>query len=130
MITRKKAKLKKIFFLFLFFLIQVEAVDITLTSTLTDTIESTYTISSNILTLNSDGEEYVISGTCSECQIAVAKEITTTITLKSISIDNSATGPFVIKKNAIVNLILEGESTITDKETDESSSILRSWIKI
>ena len=122
MITRKKAKLKKIFFLFLFFLIQVEAVDITLTSTLTDIIESTYTISSNILTLNSDGEEYVISGTCTECQIAVAKEITTTITLKSISIDNSATGPFVIKKNAIVNLILEGESTITDKETDESSS--------
>jgi hypothetical protein len=106
----------------LFLLIQVEAVEITLTSTLTDTTESTYTISGNVLTLNSDGEEYIISGSCTECQIAVAKEITTTITLKSITIDNSATGPFVIKKNAVVNLVLEGESTISDKETDESSS--------
>ena len=121
MSERNKSSLIKILFLF-FLLIQVQTVDITLTSSMTDTEESTYTISSNVLTLTSDGGEYTISGTCSECQIAVAKEITTTITLNSITIDNSATGPFVIKKNAVVNLILEGESTITDKETDESSS--------
>ena len=42
--------------------------------------------------------------------------------MSSISIDNSQTGPFVIKKSANVNLILEGISTITDKETDETSS--------
>ena len=121
MSERKKSSLIKILFL-LFLLIQVQTVDITLTSSMTDTEESTYTISSNVLTLTSDGGEYTISGTCSECQIAVAKEITTTITLNSITIDNSATGPFVIKKNAVVNLILEGESAITDKETNETST--------
>ncbi len=89
---------------------------------MTDTEKSTYTISSNVLTLTSDGGEYTISGTCSEYQIAVTKEITTTITLNSITINNSTTEPFVNKKNGVGNLILEGESTITDKETNESST--------
>ena len=39
-----------------------------------------------------------------------------TITLQSIQIDNSNTGPFVIAKSAKVNLILEGESLIIDNE--------------
>ena len=88
---------------------------------MSDIEESTYTIKSNVLTLNSNSE-YTISGSCSECQIEVAKQISATITLNSITIDNSQTGPFVIKKGAIVNLILSGESTITDNETNEESS--------
>ena len=86
---------------------------------MTDTTADTYSIASNVVTLNSE-TEYKLSGTCSECQIVVNKEITTTITLDSISIDNSKTGPFVIKKNSVVNLVLNGESTIIDKETDET----------
>ena len=97
------------------------SVTITLSSSMTDTTEDSYTISSNILTLTSN-EEYLIKGSCSECGIEVNKKISPTITLSSISIDNSQTGPFVIKKSANVNLILEGISTIIDKETDESSS--------
>ena len=122
MSKRIKYSFIKILLLLFVLLFQIQAVDITLTSTMTDIEESTYTISSNVVTLKSNGEEYTISGSCTECQIAIAKEITTTVTLKSITIDNSSTGPFVIKKSSVVNLILEGESTITDKEADESST--------
>ena len=108
-------------FLLIILIIQIKSVDITLSSTMSDIEESTYTIKSNVLALNSNSE-YTISGSCSECQIEVAKQISATITLKSITIDNSQTGPFVIKKGAIVNLILSGESTITDNETNEESS--------
>ena len=108
-------------FLLIILIIQIKSVDITLSSTMSDIEESTYTIKSNVLTLNSNSE-YTISGSCSECQIEVAKQISATITLNSITIDNSQTGPFVIKKGAIVNLILSGESTITDNETNEESS--------
>ena len=38
------------------------------------------------------------------------------ITIKSIHLDNSNTGPFIISKSAKVNLILEGESSVLDKE--------------
>ena len=107
--------------LFINLLIQIKGVDITLSSTMSDITESTYTIESNVLTLTSSSE-YSISGSCSECQIEVAKQISPKITLKSISIDNSNTGPFVIKKESNVTLILSGESTITDNETDESAT--------
>ena len=107
--------------LFINLLIQIKGVDITLSSTMSDITESTYTIESNVLTLTSS-TEYSISGSCSECQISVAKQISPKITLKSISIDNSNTGPFVIKKESNVTLILSGESTITDNETDESAT--------
>ena len=120
MLKRKNSISQKIIFIFIVLLIQVQSVDITLSSTMTDTTADTYSIASNVVTLNSE-TEYKLSGTCSECQIVVEKGITTTITLDSITIDNSKTGPFVIKKNSIVNLVLNGESTITDKETDESS---------
>ena len=121
MLERKNSTLQKITFIFIFLLIQVQSIDITLSSTMTDTTADTYSIASNVVTLNSN-TEYKLSGTCSECQIVVEKEITATITLDSITIDNSKTGPFVIKKSAVVNLVLSGESTITDKETDESST--------
>ena len=103
------------------------SVTITLSSSMTDTTEDSYKISSNILTLTSS-EEYIIKGSCSECGIEVNKELSPTITLSLISIDNSQTGPFIIKKNANVNLILEGISTITDKETDENQVILKELV--
>ena len=96
-------------------LIEVETIDIQLTSTLTDITTDNYEISKNVLSIKSKGD-YKISGSCSECQISIAKGLTVTITLNSITIDNSNTGPFVIKKNANVNLVLEGESRIEDKE--------------
>ena len=104
--------------------IQISQVDnsvtITLSSSMTDTTSDTYQINSNILTLTSN-EEYIIKGSCSECGIEVKKETSPTITLSSISIDNSKTGPLVIKKSCTVKLILEGKSTIIDKETDENA---------
>ena len=39
---------------------------------MTDTSADTYSIASNIVTLNSQ-TEYKLSGTCSECQIVVEK---------------------------------------------------------
>ena len=97
------------------------SVTITLSSSMTETTGDTYQIKSNILTLTTN-EEYIIKGSCSECGIEVKKGTSPTITLSSISVDNSQTGPFIIKKSPNVNLILEGISTITDKETDETSS--------
>ena len=120
MLERKNSISQKIMLIFLALLIQVHSVDITLSSSMTDTNADTYSIASNVVILSS-GTEYKLSGTCSECQIVVEKGITTSITLDSITIDNSKTGPFVIKKSAVVNLVLSGTSTITDKETDESS---------
>ena len=112
----------KIAFLVYISFIQVKAIDIALTSTLTNTNTDNYAISNNILTINANGE-YKISGSCTECQIVIEKDLAVKITLNSIKIDNSNTGPFVIKKNAIVNLILEGESRIEDNEALENEDL-------
>ena len=95
------------------------SVEITLTSSMANITADTYKINKNIVTLTSN-EEYIIKGTCSECGIEVKKGTSPTITLSSIKIDNSLTGPFVIKKSVNAKLILEGISTIIDKETDEN----------
>ena len=95
------------------------SIEITLETSMEDTKTDNYQIKSNIVTLLSN-EEYIIKGSCSECGIEIKKATSPTITLSSISIDNSQTGPFVIKKEANVNLILEGLSKIEDKETDET----------
>ena len=118
----KKLYFLKITFILSILLLQVKSVDITLTSTLTDTTTDNYEISNNILSIKSNGE-YKISGSCSECQINIAKGLTVDITLNSITIDNSNTGPFIIKKNAIVNLILQGESRIEDNEAIENEEL-------
>ena len=103
-------------------LVHAKSIDIALTSTLTDTTNDNYQIASNILSIKTNGE-YSISGGCSECQINIAKGLTVKITLNSITIDNSNTGPFVIKKNAIVDLILKGESKIEDNEAIENEEL-------
>ena len=103
-------------------LFQVASIDITLTSILTNTTTDNYEISNNILSIISNGD-YKISGSCSECQINIKKGLSVNITLDSITIDNSNTGPFVIKKNAIVNLILKGESRIEDNEVIENEEL-------
>ena len=97
----------------------IDSIEITLSSQMDDISEDTYEIKNNILILKSN-EEYIIKGSCSECGIEIKKETSPTITLNSITIDNSNTGPFVIKKGSNVNLILEGISKITDKETDDT----------
>ena len=104
--------IKKItFLLFIILIFQISkvenSVEITLSSSMEDTTEDSYQISSNILTLNSE-EEYIIKGTCTECGIEVKASSSPTITLSSVTIDNSKTGPFIIKKNSKVKLILEG----------------------
>ena len=109
-------------YVFVFLLLQAISIDIKLTSILTDTTTDSYEIAKNVLSIKSKGE-YKISGSCSECQISIAKGLTVAVTLDSISIDNSNTGPFVIKKNAIVNLILEGESRIEDNEASENEEL-------
>ena len=95
------------------------SIQITLASSMEDTTTDSYQIKSNILTLLSN-EEYIIKGSCSECGIEVKKATSPTITLSSISIDNSQPVPFVIKKGANVKLILEGISKIVDKEINET----------
>ena len=94
-----------------------ETILISLSDLTTDVSNNNYEYISTtkVLTLNKN-IEYQLTGSCSECQISIAKSTEMTITLQSIQIDNSNTGPFVIAKSAKVNIILEGESLIIDNE--------------
>ena len=56
----------KITFILSIILIQAKSIDITLTSTLTNTTTDNYEISNNILSIISNSD-YKISGSCSEC---------------------------------------------------------------
>ena len=80
MSSKKSLFFNKILILFIILYIQIESVDIKLSSSMSNTEESTYIIKNNVLTLNSS-IDYSISGTCNECQIEVAKGISPSITL-------------------------------------------------
>lgn len=104
-----------LFFIFLCNKVNSEEISISLNDIGTDISKENYQIKSKVLTLNSN-VDYKISGSCNECQISVKKSTKTKITLNSIYIDNSITGPFIIGNSAEVNLVLTGESNILDKE--------------
>ena len=105
------------FLIFLFFFIQInsEEISISLDDIETNVENDNYQIASKVLNLNTNNE-YKISGSCTECKININQKTDMTITLNSISLSNSNDGPFIIGKSAKVNLILEGESTISDDE--------------
>ena len=104
------------FILILFFSkINTEEITISLNDIGTDVTNDNYEIASNILTLKTN-KDFVLTGSCNECQIIVSQKTEMKITIKSIHLDNSNTGPFIISKSAKVNLILEGESSVLDKE--------------
>ena len=105
------------FLIFLFFFIQInsEEISISLDDIETNVENDNYQIASKVLNLNTNND-YKISGSCTECKINVNQKTDMTITLNSISLSNSNDGPFIIGKSAKVNLILEGESTISDDE--------------
>ena len=95
--------------------INSEEISISLDIIETDISNDNYEIASKVLTLKT-GNDYIISGSCTECQLNVAQKIEMKIILNSISMDNSNTGPFIIGKSAKVELVLEGESSIIDNE--------------
>jgi len=105
------------FLIFLFCSIKInsEEISISLDDIETDVENDNYQIASKVLNLNTNNE-YKISGSCTECKININQKTDMTITLNSISLSNSNDGPFIIGKSAKVNLILEGESTISDDE--------------
>ena len=81
---------------------------------------SNYIISSSILNITSSGD-YIITGECLDCQILIDQGIEVSLTISSIGIQSSTLCPFLISKKAKVNLILVGQSSITDNEVDETS---------
>ena len=115
--------MKNIFNFFLILLILLlffnqinsEEISISLDDIETDISNDNYEVASKVLTLKTKND-YIISGSCKECQLNVAQKIEMKITLNSISMDNANTGPFIIGKSAKVELILEGESSIIDNE--------------
>ena len=107
--------LTKLLFYFYILIIQVNSILISLSNDMLDVKEDSYKIENKILSIIKNGE-YEISGTCSECQISIDKSLIVDLTINSIAIDNSNTGPFVIKKEAKINLILKGDSYILDNE--------------
>ena len=101
--------------------IKSEEISISLNEIETEVLDNeNYIISSSILNITTGGD-YKITGKCSECQILIDQGIDVSLTVNSIEIDNSNTCPLLISKKAKVNLILEGESSITDNEINEDS---------
>ena len=121
-----------IIFFIMISLIQIksEIISISLNEIQTEVLDKeNYIISSSILNITTGGD-YKITGKCSECQIVIEQGINVSLTINSIGIDNSKTCPFLISKKAKVNLILEGESSITDDElTEDSESFEGAGIK-
>ena len=121
-----------IIFFIMISLIQIksEIISISLNEIQTEVLDKeNYIISSSILNITTGGD-YKITGKCSECQIVIEQGLDVSLTINSIGIDNSKTCPFLISKKAKVNLILEGESSITDDElTEDSESFEGAGIK-
>ena len=77
---------------------------------------SGYTVNGTVLTVTAAGT-YRICGSCTEGSIIVAKGLTgVTLILDGLSLASSGTAPIVIRKQAAVNIHLEGTSTLTDNE--------------
>lgn len=75
-----------------------------------------YEISGTELKITAAGT-YVVTGSCSEGSIAVKKGTTgVTLVVKDLTLASSTTAPISCNKTTEVNMILEGTSTITDKE--------------
>ena len=78
--------------------------------------EDGYKIEGTDLTINGAGT-YVVTGSCSEGSIKVKKETTgVTLVVKDLTLASSTTAPISCNKTTEVKMILEGTSTITDKE--------------
>ena len=121
--SKQNKVILKILFLSICLFAKVKPEEISLDNISTDIETDNYIISSNVLSLISEGN-FKLSGSCNECQIVINKNLEITLTINSITIDNSNTGPFVIKKSSKLNLILEGESVITDNELLENEELL------
>ena len=120
--TLSHSILSKFFFIMIALTqIKSEEISISLNEIETEVLDNeNYIISSSILNITTGGD-YKITGKCSECQILIDQGIDVSLTVNSIEIDNSNTCPLLISKKAKVNLILEGESSITDNEINEDS---------
>ena len=120
--TLSHSILSKFFFIMIALTqIKSEEISISLNEIETEVLDNeNYIISSSILNITTGGD-YKITGKCSECQILIDQGINVSLTVNSIEIDNSNTCPLLISKKAKVNLILEGESSITDNEINEDS---------
>ena len=85
---------------------------------------SGYTIDGTTLTITAAGT-YRIGGSCTEGAIIVSKGLSSvTLILDDLTLASLTTAPIVVKKNATVNIHLEGTSTLTDNEdpANETSS--------
>ena len=85
-----------------------------------------YSISGTTLKISANGV-YKVSGSCSEGNIEIAKELTdVTLVLDGLSLTSSGTAPIVVKKNTTASIhLLDGtSSTLTDNENpaNETSS--------
>lgn len=81
---------------------------------------SGYAITENDVEISSSGV-YVFTGTCSDGTITVNKGVSDVVLiLKDLDLTSSTSAPIVIKKSSNVTLHLEGTSTLTDSESDET----------
>ena len=83
--------------------------------------ESGYKISGTSLTINAAGT-YVVTGSCSEGNVKVKKGTTgVTLVLSDLTLSCSTTAPVAVNKECGQTvMILDGDSTLTDSETDET----------
>ena len=81
-----------------------------------------YTVSDNIVTISNEGT-YDLSGKQTDAKIIISASCT--LNLNSFSIFNiEESTPIVINPNKEVNIILTGESSLTDSSTNENDGTI------
>ncbi|MBQ1589534.1 MAG: carbohydrate-binding domain-containing protein, partial [Oscillospiraceae bacterium] len=66
------------------------------------------------LTINAPGS-YVVTGSCADGSVSVKKSVeNVTLTLRDLTLHSNLSAPFVVKKYAQVDILIEGTVTLTD----------------
>ena len=81
-----------------------------------------YEIDGTALTVTAAGE-YVVTGTCANGSISVAKDVTgVTLTLRDLSLTSTETAPLILKSSASATLNVSGNVTLSDRENPNNET--------
>ena len=116
-------KLPKIFiFLFLIILINTDDKEIKIDFSNTLTTNSDYTVERNTVILSKEDIVYNLTGTSNNYNIKVSASCS--IILNSLKLSSPSFAPILIEENKVVNINLTGESTLSDKSSNQNEGVI------
>ena len=86
----------------------------------TNAPETSYKIKNDTALTISESGTYIITGSCAEGSLAVAKNLEVTLVLDNLTLTSATTAPIQIKAGTQATIHLNGDSTITDNEPADS----------